>query len=241
MIVAQRILSTDQRVLRPVWQDHGTGRQRPGRDRARLRGNDAQGAPAGWIPGVTLQDLERDFAVQLIAIAVIVLVSLAVAMAVRDRPAWVFDLNPAASCLAVSSLLAILVVTVSRQGDARTRGGVQLVPLYTLRSYQHDPSDLLLYLIGNVALFMPLGFFLYLALRRRLITLTVICAVLSLGVEILQIPIYTRSSDVDDVLTNTVGGFFGALAGFALLHLIRAIRVTEHGPIRHYSEGSRKS
>jgi VanZ family protein len=193
-----------------------------------------------------LYDLERDFTVQLTAIAVIVLISLGAAVLVRDRASWRFGLDPAASCLAIGSALAILVGTVSRRGDGRARGGIQLVPLKTLRSYHYDKWDLLIYLVGNVALFIPLGFFFYLSLRhlafrRRVAITTGLCAVVSIGVEILQLPIWTRSSDVDDVLTNTSGGFLGALAGFVLLHLVRALWMTGDRPIRHYAEGSRAS
>jgi hypothetical protein len=186
-------------------------------------------------------DLERDFTVQMLDIGLIVLVSILAAFGVRHRRPWVLGLDPVTTCLALGSSLAILVATVSRRGDGQVPGEVQLVPLKTLRDYRYDPSDLLIYLIGNVALFIPLGFFLYLALRRWLIGTTVFCALFSVGVEILQVPIWSRSSDIDDVLTNTVGGFLGALAGFVVLRLYRAIRPTGHGPIRHYAAGSRAS
>jgi VanZ family protein len=188
-------------------------------------------------------DLERDFTVQLIAIAAIVLMSLAAALRLRESPPWRFGLDPAASCLAIGSALAILVGTVTPRGDRFSRGGIQLVPLRTLRSYLHDPADLLIYLAGNIILFIPLGFFLYLALRHlavwgRIVVTTLICTQVSLGVEVLQLPIWSRSSDIDDIITNTTGGFLGALAAFALLRLIRAVRVSGHGPIRHRGDGS---
>lgn len=186
-----------------------------------------------------MQDLERDFTLQLIAIALIGLVFMAAALVLREREPWRFGLDPAASCLALGSALAILVGTVTPRGARFSRGRIQLIPLRTLRRYTHDPSDLLIYLVGNVALFVPLGFFLYLALRHlavtaRLIVTTLLCTQASLGVEVLQLPIWSRSSDVDDVLTNTIGGFIGALAGYVLLLLIRAVRISGNGPIRHY-------
>jgi hypothetical protein len=185
-----------------------------------------------------VSDLERDFAVQLTAIAVIVLVSLAAALVLPDREPWRFRLDAAASCLAVGAALAIVVVTVTPRGNRFNHGGIQLVPLRTLRSYAHDPSDLLIYLVGNVALFVPLGFFLYLAMRHfagtgQLVVTTVICAQVSLGVEILQLPIWSRSSDIDDIITNTAGAFVGALAAYVLLNLTRAVWVGGPGPIRH--------
>jgi hypothetical protein len=185
-------------------------------------------------------DLQRDFSVQLLAIVLVGLVSLAAGFAVRDRRWW-FGLDPAAGCLAFGSAVAILIGTVTPRGTGSGEGELQLVPLRTLRSYRYDHSDLLIYLLGNVVLFIPLGFFVYLTLRRRVLATTALCALVSIGVEILQLPIWTRSSDVDDVLTNTAGGFLGALAGFLVLRLYRAVRTSGHGPVRHYATGSRAS
>jgi len=191
-------------------------------------------------------DLQRGFALQLISIALIVVVSLIAAATLQRRRPSMLGLDSASACLALGSALAILVSTVSPRGGSQSRGKIQPVPFHTLLSYRYDHVDLLIYLVGNVVLFMPLGCFLYLAvrhlaLRRSLAISTVICALVSIGVEVLQIPIWTRSTDVDDVLTNSAGGFLGALTGFGLLYLVRATKVSGHGPIRHYAEGSRAS
>ena len=186
-----------------------------------------------------MDSLHNRFGTQLIMIVIVVLLSLIAAFAVRRRPAWSFGLDPAASCLSVGSALAIAVATLSRQGGgAHFKGKVQLIPLHTLQSYRYNLPDLLVYLGGNIVLFMPLGFCLYLALRRReagptsnptrarvltgLLLSTVISALASITVEILQIPIYTRSTDVDDVLTNGLGGLVGALAGAVVLFFLQA-------------------
>jgi glycopeptide antibiotics resistance protein len=50
---------------------------------------------------------------------------------------------------------------------------------------------------------------------------TFLCALGSISVEILQLPVWSRSTDIDDVLTNTLGGLLGALAGVVVLRLIR--------------------
>ncbi len=55
-------------------------------------------------------------------------------------------------------------------------------------------------------MFIPLGFFLYLALRRRMLLCAALATLVSIGVEILQLPIYSRATDVDDVITNGLGG-----------------------------------
>ncbi len=202
-----------------------------------------------------MYDLQQKFGLQLIAIAVIVIVSLAAALLLQRRRPSAFGLDTACAALALGSALTIVVGTVSPRGDGQGHGSVQLVPFRTLLSYRYDHSDLLIYLVGNVALFMPLGFFLYFALRHIalghltlgylalvwLVITTIICALVSVGVEIMQLPIWTRSSDVDDVLTNSTGGFLGALTAYLLLMLVRATKVSGQGPIRHYADGSRAS
>jgi VanZ family protein len=175
---------------------------------------------------MNVSDFAQSFGVQLVVMALIGVVSMTAALVVRHHRLWPFSLEPASSCLAIGSGLAVLVGTVTPRSDARGIGRIQLVPLQTLRSYHYSPgrSDLLIYLVGNVALFLPLGFFLYLALRRWLLVTTAICALASVAVEVAQLPIWSRSTDVDDVLTNTAGGFIGALAGVLALRLIRVFR-----------------
>ena len=71
--------------------------------------------------------------------------------------------------------------------------------------------DLLLNLIGNVCLFIPSGIILPILYRRldRFWKVTAAGALLSLGVELLQLPFYVRATDVDDLLLNTLGVMLG--------------------------------
>lgn len=70
--------------------------------------------------------------------------------------------------------------------------------------------------LGNVALFLPLGFFVYQALRhfRRsrfsFIETVLFAGLTSLVIELLQWVFAIGFSDVDDLLCNTVGGLIGA-------------------------------
>jgi hypothetical protein len=171
-----------------------------------------------------ISGLLSQFGGQLFVIVLIVMLSVGVAFAVRRRPSWPFGLEPIATCLAVGSGLAVLVATLTRRDNASSSGHIQLVPLLTLRHYRYNLPDLLVYMGGNIALFLPLGFFLCLALRRRMLASvaisTTLCTLTSIGVEILQVPIWSRTSDVDDVLTNAFGGLIGAIIGTAVLRLI---------------------
>lgn len=91
-----------------------------------------------------------------------------------------------------------------------------LIPFNTImnyiRNYDHFNLDIWLYnLFGNVAAFMPLGFFLpllFLSMKRFLACTFTACAA-SFAVELLQIGFRVGSFDVDDILLNTLGGCLG--------------------------------
>lgn len=68
---------------------------------------------------------------------------------------------------------------------------------------------------GNIALFMPFGFFLYKMLRRfnhrfPFVETILFASVTSLSIEVLQWVFAIGYSDVDDLLFNTIGGLIGA-------------------------------
>ena len=69
-------------------------------------------------------------------------------------------------------------------------------------------------LIGNLALFFPLGFLLPTAVRtcRRLWVTLVVAASLSVLIETLQAILPEHATDVDDVILNTAGAALGYLA-----------------------------
>lgn len=76
-------------------------------------------------------------------------------------------------------------------------------------------------LFGNVIIFIPFGFFLPMASRRRSLSATVFYSFgLSLCVETFQLISKVGSFDVDDILLNTLGG----LAGYIVFVICAAIR-----------------
>ena len=95
---------------------------------------------------------------------------------------------------------------------------VNLIPFVNMLDYE-SRRDLLLNLIGNFALFIPTGILTPL-LYRQLDSLkkTMLTGFLiSLTIEILQLPFAVRTSDVDDLILNTLG----CLTGYGILCLIR--------------------
>ena len=98
---------------------------------------------------------------------------------------------------------------------------VNLLPLVYLFDYP-EMRDALLNLIGNVAMFIPLGIvwpsvFPKLDTHRKVIAAGV---GVSLCIEILQLPFFDRTSDIDDLILNSAG----FLLGYGLWLLIRKLR-----------------
>jgi len=85
----------------------------------------------------------------------------------------------------------------------------------------------LLNIVGNIAAFMPFGFFLpFFSNRCRYFLNTVFYTFeLSLFVELIQLVTKVGSFDVDDLLLNTIGGALGFLA----YHTVRWLWIRKKG------------
>jgi hypothetical protein len=169
-------------------------------------------------------ELTGTFGPQLVAIVLAAALSCGVALTALRIPSRPWGLHPAALCMAAGSGLCIAIGTLTRRASGVGRGKVQLELLATIREYlaAGTTGQLLVYVVGNVALFVPLGFFGHLALRRGVLLTGLLATGFSVMVEILQLPIWTRSTDIDDVLLNGIGGFTGALVAAGLVWLLRS-------------------
>ena len=95
---------------------------------------------------------------------------------------------------------------------------LNLVPFVNLLAYDAK-RDLLLNLIGNTAMFIPTGIMTPLIYKNRNgFGKTVLTGFLiSLTIEIMQLPFAVRASDVDDLILNTLG----CAIGYGILALCR--------------------
>jgi glycopeptide antibiotics resistance protein len=96
---------------------------------------------------------------------------------------------------------------------------VNLVPTRTVvEIIRAFPELIIQQLVGNVVMFVPLGFLLPLlgARHRRLAITAAVGLAVSVGIELVQLLLLTlgsrRSVDVDDVILNVAGACLGYLA-----------------------------
>lgn len=98
---------------------------------------------------------------------------------------------------------------------------VNFIPYIRLSDYAYK-KDLLVNLIGNIAMFIPTGIILPVLYRRlnNFFKAVAVGALISLCIEILQLPFSARFSDIDDLILNTVG----VAIGYGVYALVKFLR-----------------
>ena len=102
---------------------------------------------------------------------------------------------------------------------------INWIPFVNIMKYE-TKSDMLLNTIGNVVLFIPTGIILPILYKRlnSFWKVTLTGFLISLSIEILQLPLVSRLSDVDDLILNTLG----VMIGFGVYALVK--RMTVNAP-----------
>ena len=94
--------------------------------------------------------------------------------------------------------------------------GTNLVPFREMFRYPVGSENFNRQVIGNILLFMPLGFFAtYYTKIKKISSISFMSILISLTIEVVQKYI-GRSFDVDDIILNVVGGILGFLVYIGL-------------------------
>jgi glycopeptide antibiotics resistance protein len=129
--------------------------------------------------------------------------------------------------LLAAAVICILDVTL--RGTTSASGSLNLVPgagvaeTLDMRSAEAARNGIE-NLIGNVVLFVPLGFLAVVALGKSVPVVTVMAGALSVAIECTQLLLGDRFTDIDDVLLNSTGAFVGALLASRLVAAVAARR-----------------
>ena len=73
-------------------------------------------------------------------------------------------------------------------------------------------------IVGNIAMFIPVGMVLPFCFKKlnNVIKVTLMGMCYTIFIEISQLPLYQRHTDIDDVILNTSGVFIGAVIYFTV-------------------------
>ena len=119
-------------------------------------------------------------------------------------------------------ILFFLLFKKKSVGSFRT---INLIPFRTIIDYLFNEDVIVRSfafsnIMGNIAIFIPLGIYIPLLINKKSIfTNSAIVALISLCVEIVQYILVIGTADVDDIILNTIGGLLGILI-FKLVYLI---------------------
>lgn len=98
-------------------------------------------------------------------------------------------------------------------------GGTNLTPFKEIFRYELMSSAFIKQVLGNIVLFVPLGYFVsYYCKIKGIVGITIVSLLSSVTIEIVQYFI-GRSVDIDDVILNVIGG----IIGFLLYKLLKSI------------------
>lgn len=114
---------------------------------------------------------------------------------------------------------------------------LNFIPFKTIMSYLFDSNPVvdefnglvaMVNILGNILMFMPIGFLLGWAKRVCYQKMLIISCILSLFIEVIQYFI-GRSSDIDDILLNVLGACVGYFAyKIAKYIYLKSIKTTEN-------------
>ncbi len=118
--------------------------------------------------------------------------------------------------LALASQTVLPKLEFTSDGSLATQGGVHTTNLIPFRVFadtykmleRGDAHALIINFTGNIVMFMPIGFFPPLLWNVSCKKAVMIGALASLFIEVVQL-FLPRSTDVDDLILNTVGAALG--------------------------------
>lgn len=155
----------------------------------------------------TIQDV-IDMTWPMLLISVVVVVSLRITYLIKNREHFTLYQELLTLSFIIYILCLFQIVTFQ---DTVSWSSNNFIPFREIFRYHIGSRLFLKNVLGNVLLFMPFGFFssYYLKFKKPWVILG-LTLVTSFSIEVIQMSI-GRVFDVDDILLNIVGGYFGYL------------------------------
>lgn len=102
---------------------------------------------------------------------------------------------------------------------------INWIPFVNLFDYS-EKRDILINVIGNTAMFIPVGIVWPIVYKKLNTHKKIISAGIgfSLCIEILQLPFYDRVTDIDDLILNSIGFIIGYLLYIMVSRIKRSIK-----------------
>lgn len=123
----------------------------------------------------------------------------------------------------IYDLLTIIYVLLLYQmllSTENASSGINIIPFREITRYEIGSTLFFYNVIGNIALFIPFGYFMSDKLKAKKTThIIIISTIISLTAELIQYKI-GRAFDIDDVLLNVTGAIIGYF-GYTIIQQIK--------------------
>ena len=140
---------------------------------------------------------------------VVILIVMRLAKLIINKEKFVFH-HDFYSLLFILYMLALYYLLLST--DNASAYGTNLIPFKEMTRYSIGSKGFVYNVLGNIALFIPFGFFVsYYIKAKKTHQICIIAFITSLTAELIQYKI-GRAFDVDDIILNIMGAIIGFLA-----------------------------
>ncbi|MBQ4583829.1 MAG: VanZ family protein [Bacilli bacterium] len=110
----------------------------------------------------------------------------------------------------------LLLFQLVTSTDISNNGGINYIPFTEIFRYEIGSKLFMLNVIGNIAMFIPFGYFISHYLNaKKISSIFIVTLIASACIEIVQLNI-GRSFDIDDIILNCIGSIVGFLIYIAL-------------------------
>ena len=117
-------------------------------------------------------------------------------------------------------IIYILLLYQMLLSTENATSGINIIPFKEITRYPFGSTLFFYNVIGNIALFIPFGYFISDKIKLKKTTqIITVSAIISLTAEIIQYKI-GRAFDIDDILLNATG----AIIGYALYYIIQKLK-----------------
>ncbi|WP_330615622.1 VanZ family protein [Paraclostridium sordellii] len=125
-------------------------------------------------------------------------------------------------CLFISILFIISLTLFPVEFSFNRIFELNLIPFKTVLGFfsKRDFIGILANIIGNIIMFTPLGFFSYIQFKGENLKSIILCLYSAIFVEIIQLILPGRLTDIDDIILNFLGGYIGVLLAIKFVNYI---------------------
>lgn len=134
------------------------------------------------------------------------------------------------TCFFMAILFVIALTIFPIELRSNNSVNYNLIPFKTILTFlsYKDTIDECVNIIGNIILFIPIGFFAYIMFKGKKLKTIVLCLAITLSIEIIQLVLPARSCNIDDIIVTFTGGYIGLILAIKFVSYINRKKLCQN-------------